>query len=533
MIFTTSLARLSKDNFEYPVLCFNESYWNDQGYETGFVLTKYDTYQSIKNNKGVRIGYLKIGRTGMFHDSSSYAYQSNPERTELPNSLFASLNEEFFSVGQDASYYLNIRKFFLKEEQDQLLLALRDVAYSEKAYEIARPEKVFGTSLIRQLSTHTIENEYRGIISGEEGIPSEYSLKLNIKREVNDEVMEINVFPNSFPNTNLHAIIGRNGVGKSFFFKALINGMAILSNKSSLETEDKEEEYLNDYFTSVEGTENIASVLAIDLSVFDSTLPRGSAIAVPTEGKIRYTFIGFPFTEVNPDEIPEELTTGDSVDENLNREFRNLSREILKRDTQKNLLLSTIKVLESDPMFKNNEISKWFDEYNEELRMGLFGRLSSGHKISLLMILEVILNIEINSLLLIDEPELHLHPPLLSSLIKAINTILVKKNAVCLMATHSPVVLQEITRKCAWILNREQQSIKIQRPTIETFGENINTLTREVFGLEVENSGYEKLIREVVDDSESFEAVLEKFDNQLSDSAKLLAAVLWETKEDE
>jgi predicted ATP-dependent endonuclease of OLD family len=89
----------------------------------------------------------------------------------------------------------------------------------------------------------------------------------------------------------------------------------------------------------------------------------------------------------------------------------------------------------------------------------------------------------------IDEPETHLHPPLLSAFIRALSDLLVDRNGVAIIATHLPVVLQEVPRTCVWKLRRSGSLLTAAPPEIETFGENVGVLTREAFGLEVTRSG--------------------------------------------
>ncbi|MFD7630846.1 AAA family ATPase [Streptomyces sp. NPDC059851] len=58
------------------------------------------------------------------------------------------------------------------------------------------------------------------------------------------------------------------------------------------------------------------------------------------------------------------------------------------------------------------------------------------------------------SLVLIDEPESHLHPPLLASFIQTLSRLLTERNGVAVVATHSPpVVLQEVPRSCVYKLS--------------------------------------------------------------------------------
>ena len=68
--------------------------------------------------------------------------------------------------------------------------------------------------------------------------------------------------------------------------------------------------------------------------------------------------------------------------------------------------------------------------------------------------------------------------------------------------------------------------VDVERPEIETFGENIGILTREVFGLEVTNSGFHKMLRDSVGEYESFDEVLRRFGGELGGEAKAIVRAL-------
>ena len=61
---------------------------------------------------------------------------------------------------------------------------------------------------------------------------------------------------------------------------------------------------------------------------------------------------------------------------------------------------------------------------------------------------------------------------------------------------------------------------------METFGENVGVLTREVFGLEVTHAGFHNLLREAIGDDDSFAAVLQKFDSALGGEARAIVRAL-------
>lgn len=158
-----------------------------------------------------------------------------------------------------------------------------------------------------------------------------------------------------------------------------------------------------------------------------------------------------------------------------------------------------------------------------------FFNLSSGHSIVLMIIINLIANVNEKTLVLFDEPETHLHPPLLSALVRAINDIVIEKNGVCIFATHSPVVIQEIPQSCVQILRRYGTALEVTRPRIECFGENVSTLTHEVFSLEVSATGFYNLIKLLVEQGLTTEQIIEKFDNRLgSEAASLLYLLKYE-----
>ena len=70
------------------------------------------------------------------------------------------------------------------------------------------------------------------------------------------------------------------------------------------------------------------------------------------------------------------------------------------------------------------------------------------------------------------------------------------------------------------------------RPNIETFGENVGVLTREVFGLEVIKSGFHKLLTKEVSTGKSYEEILFNFNEQLGTEAKILLKTLVRIRDD-
>lgn len=136
---------------------------------------------------------------------------------------------------------------------------------------------------------------------------------------------------------------------------------------------------------------------------------------------------------------------------------------------------------------------------------------STGHKIVMQIMASLVAHITPRSLVLIDEPETHLHPPLLAALMHSVRFILSNQEAFGIVATHSPVVLQETLAQHVYIIRREGTTTQLFRPSIETFGENVGMLTSEVFGMNSDVTDFHKVLDQMVVSLKSVSAIEEKF----------------------
>ena len=198
-------------------------------------------------------------------------------------------------------------------------------------------------------------------------------------------------------------------------------------------------------------------------------------------------------------------------------------------------LVEALETLQSDPNFRRERfvelIMRRELDKSEMVISTAFRRLSSGHKIILLTITTLVEKLQEKSLLLMDEPEAHLHPPLLAAFIRSVSDLLIKTNGVAIVSTHSPVILQEVPRSCVWKLRRSGDITASDRLSRESFGENVGVLTNDVFGLEVTNSGFYKMLAEIVKNNDySYDEVVRAFNNQLGSEARSIVMALISNK---
>lgn len=109
-------------------------------------------------------------------------------------------------------------------------------------------------------------------------------------------------------------------------------------------------------------------------------------------------------------------------------------------------------------------------------------KLSSGQRLFSYMVTNILGAMRRNSLILIDEPELFLHPTLEIALIQMLKEILSNYGSKALLATHSLVTVRELPRHCVHVFERTNEGLFINHPPFETFGGDIQRISSYVFG---------------------------------------------------
>lgn len=423
---------------------------------------------------------------------------------------FTQLDPGYFSVGQDEEYYLTAH-LLEPEAKQELLTGLRDIATNPGHRSTVNRCPSYRQSVTRYVS----RSQMRRFERASEGVQrtTGYGFGYQFPGS-NGPHLEFTVRENSRPSSNVHVIIGRNGVGKT---RLLNNMVRLLAAGSAIVVGPELGTIVGPSLRRSDGT--FTSVVSVSFSAFDDFLPPSQ---LGEDASLRYRYIGLRHIQTGPDAegTPRLKSPSDQVDDFISSARR------CHGSSLRPLWLECIGVLSTDPGFAALQLETLADASAEEFdqRAGdIFSASSSGHKIVLLTIAQLVASVSDRCLVLIDEPEAHLHPPLMASYVRALSGILTQQNGLAVVATHSPVFLQEVRRDCAWILDRRGDAVAAFRPTIETFAENVGVLTREVFQLEVTQSGHHALIVEVCEEADSFSEVLEEFEDALGSEGKAIA----------
>jgi hypothetical protein len=333
--------------------------WNDYNYLTSFHLDICD----IHGNEHP-IGRVKIAQFGM-----------GPGASSVPDT-FTELDHEFFSLGQSDTYYQRLN-FLGAEVREHVLRSLRDIAADTELFERAKQEEVTKYSLLRGITPMTVRGQFHRMAWGGARLsPYNFSYQAPVPNCQNPLNLSFEVKPESNPPTNIHVLIGRNGVGKTFLLHHMTR--AFIGKKTSYNQEGRLS------FTNIGGVEvlegDFANIVTVTFSAFDDFPPIEEQNESATD--VKYSYIGLKDQSSKRDSFGIPMTP-----EQLAEKFRD-SVVKCSGDDRRLRLQSALEMLSADPGFKKVDVTFLTDDHNDldiaTQALTLFKLLSSGHKIVLL-----------------------------------------------------------------------------------------------------------------------------------------------------
>lgn len=475
--------------------------WDDWGkFRTMFTVVIFDRAGERHDPGSIKIASRGLEPAGKIEAG---------RRAPTIKAVFTELGAEFYSLGQSEDYY-QVMGSLRADLRREIFIALRDCAYDLSIFHEYEDEPAMRDSLLREVGKKTVLNRFHRLAHGRGGLSQlsfAYRLPGN-KGQTPPPTISFEVSPETTPPTNVHVLIGRNGVGKTRSIHGLIR--AIVSPVPNTEAHGNIEVY-----QSLGNEWIFTGLVGVMFSAFDRFTPPKKI-----RPGMRADFIG-PGLRLAPKDADEDKAIQRLSPEYFTSAFIRTIEEC-RRGPKRDRLLKALESLASDPLFEEANIGQLLDPAEEGWygkASALFNRLSSGHAIVLLTISRLVALVEEGTIVVIDEPEAHLHPPLLSALVRAVSELLSDRNGIAVVATHSPVVLQEVPRSCVWMLSRTGLVAKAERPKEETFGENVGILTQAVFDLEVTDSGFHRLLKKAIDSAdnpaEAYDSVLAQFGGQI------------------
>lgn len=514
--------------------------WNDYSFRTLYHL-------HFRHGEGAEdvtyLGGVKILRRGQKADGA-----------RLIDRPFSKLSDDWVSVGTSLDYYQRMNEL-PPAKRKAIMDALNDAVAQPELVSLFEGEDGWKTSLFRDNSEwRDFLDDARALFEGNFSALADIDESFSYLPAGADEPIEFDFGspePPSYwgpyrrlgprkrktllPN-RVVVLVGRNGSGKS----TLLSRLAHVAFASPQERATKTMRALG---TLKPASIGFMRVITISYSAFDSFVVPGldaKELSQTTQdlasGEGRFVFCGLRDVAAearadvekdgaekpgDDDDAPVERRTTTRLKpvEQLADEFAALITRIRRQDALE-LLEAALEPLLGDPSFA--ELKDQMDRLTASSRSArsLFLGWSTGHKIALHVVASLVAHARPRSLVLFDEPEAHLHPPLMAALMHSVRIVLTEVNALCVVATHSPVILQETLSRHVRRVRRTGKSLKVEQPGLETFGENVGVLTYDTFGLTASSTDFHKILDLLVQGCDSPESVDALFDPGLSVQAR-------------
>lgn len=464
---------------QYPHLQLRKDNWNDYGFETLFQAMLCPTEDT---DTWVDLGGVKIGRYGYTTD--------DPSMRSILNGTIEALPNEYFSLGQDPSYYDKLAKA-APAVRASYATAMRDIPITQIDAEALEKEDVYRVSLLRTSRALQALDHSRALFAAQSAPVEKFEFRTKIGRN-GDHVVPFDFRPVQGLPHRVNVLVGVNGVGKTQLMARLAVALSSFEEESVAEARTAAGETFEDAGMLIPRP-SFYGVVAVSFSAFDDfELPKRSDSV-----RYQYTYCGIRKPEGG-------LLDEKSLAARIPAAIRKMN------GSQQALLRHAMAV--AMPQLEWKTLPKG---------QGFYGRLSAGQRIVLNIISDLVLYLGKRTLVLLDEPEIHLHPQLISTLMSVLAVILEELDCFAIVATHSPIVVQQVLARHVHILQRmDPAPPMVSNPPSETFGENLSEIVRLVFDSVESDRGYQDVIDRLLE-MEDADAVAARFKGRLGMNARL------------
>lgn len=471
-------VNFSQFAFQAPCVVLYDDNWDDYSFKTLFNAWLVVPHQ----NEPIDLGHVKILDKRL----------SGSGRTHLPDE-FDALDENYCSLGQTLEYY-RILAGVSSDLRERYVMSLRDCAFYDDIRDAFQEHKGFRVSLLRNSEANKCLKEgksYAERTAEAQDIVFRYRTELPGCRDKTE--IDFSFYPDSPLPSTTNVLIGRNGAGKTRLLASLASD--IIDPRQA------------DKF--IPERPAISRVITVSYSAFDQfAQPRVNN----RTGDENAVLLGYKYCGLRDEKgvirDPSSLFVqlDDSYSRVMDKDRIGFVQPLLHR------------------LFSDERADLFFEDTNH--RREIYNGMSAGQKIVTTIIVQVADFVENESLVLMDEPETHLHPGLLWSFMISIDQILKATKSFSVVATHSPIILQQVPSKYVKVIRRSDDFSFVEPLRRESFGESIQTLMEEVFGFSEPEFDYRFVLKELAK-THTYEEILELFDWKLGFQAKIYLQALY------
>lgn len=441
--------------------------WDDYGSKSLYRLEYYD------GSKTREIGDIKIIW------KKSETAKLDPE--------FKTLDENYLSLGQSLDFYRDLRKAMGSREKAQdVLSALNDACLYPDTAAKFQHLSWYTNSLLRTNEAQ-LSFSLGGRVLQSRKPAADWSFNYDCEIPGADEAIRLSF---NFDKADkapgrMCALIGRNGVGKTSIMANMALDLTDLNETSGFLRDRRDKE-------KFEGNRPLFTrIMALSFSAFDE-FERPVA-----SDEISYIYCGAKDED-------NRTTKSDLV-----KKHKTFFAKVQERKRMADWRDQVEFILGDDA-----DVSAYEEFLSSNEERPPAGSLSSGQTMLIYCVTALLAYISPNTLILFDEPELHLHPNAVAQLMAILHDLTKEYDCYAILATHSALVIQDIPGKRVQKLVRHGNLTSAKELGRETFGEDLALLNEEVF--ETANVEYHyKHILKRLHRTKTVDEIVQLFDGRL------------------
>ncbi len=515
-------------------------YPNKRENKQGGLAINFQVYYVKSKNLAKKIGDIMV-LTPMSRDTKNYFELNgiNIKRNEIYDVARLFRADKLVSMPRSIEYYKAISSVFEEQQALTILKLLCDVSFFKENINLYKDWNGFTSRFYRDnSSSKSIIKNGTKIATGSYEIEGAISIPLdNLGATFEPLVFRFDKSEGIPQDINL--VIGKNGLGKTHILKEICDVVTGLKSSKTKPLFNKLIVVSYSPFESFYTNRELSELLSVKYGVADGVNMKDNPLSIDD-----YTYIGFRNADGEFDRSRPISFSAKSITNAINYDkdvawwvegdagkiktiFSTLSLS-MSFDT---IRFKTIKHKNIDVTMDGEKIV--FDDENEEINYqagvtfinkGDEVKLSSGQQIYSFMIPSIVSEIQDETLVIIDEPELYLHPALEVGLIKMLKSILTQTKSYAIIATHSALIAREVQSKCVNVLKEATYGTMIDKPNIETYGESLEEIIGEIFDDYSLKKPYQHEIDNLMDERLSLSENLNNFSMKMGDEGLVYLA---------
>lgn len=398
------------------------------------------------------------------------------------------------------------------------LATLKHFKPTSKIISKASKERAFNLGFLRDSEVHFALHNAGSIVQGlskERTVRSatKWQLNFDLGNDLSRYEIDLNFNHEAELPRRIAVIIGKNGVGKSQSLNAI--SRSLLGRETYLRESESGDR------------PQVSRLIA-----FASTME--SISTFPIERRTQRTWykrhhIGSVSKQKSGSKLPETIIRIAQSDQSIARRSRlsifNDSLSAIRDHEQLALVRADggrpigISEIRNGTSIRNLEQQASIDPNKDPVRMvdGKATKLSSGELSFINFSALACESIENGSLILLDEPETHLHPNFISEFAALLDRILELTGSSAIIATHSSYFVREVFKEQVSVIERDQDGrIQVLKPRLRTFGADVGAISRFVFGENSNSSISKRVKRKIINSNKSWENIYDDYKDELS-----------------